>query len=424
MSCASCANKNSGSTPKGCKNNGPCATGGCDKLEVFDWLSNMDLPEGIGHFDVLEIRFKNGRKSFYRNLTKVYFQAGDTVAVMASPGYDVGVVTLTGELVKVQMSRKKITAKNHELPQIIRLATHEDLDKWKKARAREYESMHEARKMAIQLKLEMKISDVEFQADNTKAIFYYTASGRVDFRELIKVMADKFRIRIEMRQIGARQESGRLGGIGSCGRELCCATWLTDFRSVSTSSARYQQLSLNPQKLAGQCGKLKCCLNYELDMYLEAYKDFPSANTKLETKEGAAVHQKTDLFKKQMWYWLSEDRGGGKLVQLHLDRVKEIIALNKSGKKPQNLDKFIHFEPEIMEPQYENVVGQDELTRFDGKFNKSKGKKRGNKNKRRKSNSPNSNKKNPITSKRKGTNSNQKSSPEQKTNAKRQKKNK
>ncbi|MDG2330106.1 MAG: regulatory iron-sulfur-containing complex subunit RicT [Flavobacteriales bacterium] len=424
MGCASCANKKRGSTPKGCKNNGTCSTGGCDKLEVFDWLSNMSLPEGSRHFDVLEIRFKNGRKSFYRSLAKGYFQPGDTVVVMAKPGYDVGVVTLTGELVKVQMKRKKVTVKNHELPNILRRATNEDLDVWKKARAREYESMHEARKMAIRLKLEMKISDVEFQADNTKAIFYYTASGRVDFRELIKVMAEQFRIRIEMRQIGARQESGRLGGIGSCGRELCCTTWLTDFRSVSTSSARYQQLSLNPQKLAGQCGKLKCCLNYELDMYLEAYKDFPSANTKLETKQGAAVHQKTDIFKRQMWFWLSEERGGGKLVQLHLDRVKEIIALNKSGKKPQNLDKFIHLEPEITEPQYENVVGQDELTRFDGKFSKSQRKKRGNKNKRRKPNSPKSNMKNLTVSEQKGTNSNEKPSPQHKTNAKRQNKNK
>jgi len=375
MSCATCAkNKNSG-TPNGCKNNGTCSTGGCNKLEVYDWLSNMELPRGRSQSDLIEVRFKNGRKDFYRNVNKLSIHSGDTIVVSAVPGYDVGLVSLTGELVKVQLNRKKGSAKIHNLPKVIRKATESDIEKWRNARSREYESMHEARKMAISLNLEMKISDVEYQGDGTKAVFYYTAETRVDFRELIKLMADKFRIRIEMRQIGARQESGRLGGIGSCGRELCCSTWLTDFRSVATSSTRYQQLSLNPQKLAGQCGKLKCCLNYELDMYMEAYKDFPGTSIKLVTKKGEAVHQKTDIFKKLMWYWLKEERGGGKVVKLELDRVKEIIALNKEGKKPDDLNKFVSQEQQE-EPHYENVVGQDDLTRFDKKFKKQRRKKK------------------------------------------------
>lgn len=371
MGCTTCANNDGRGTPNGCKNNGTCSSGGCNKLEVFDWLADMELPVGKGQFDIVEIRFKNGRKNFYTT-NNLSIHTGDTVVVEGSPGYDVGTVTLTGELVKIQMNRKKVDIKNHELRKVYRKASQEDLDKWAGARSREYESMHEARKMAIDLNLEMKISDVEYQGDGSKATFYYTADGRVDFRQLIKVMAEKFRVRIEMRQIGARQEAGRLGGIGSCGRELCCATWLTDFRSVSTSSARYQQLSLNPQKLAGQCGKLKCCLNYELDMYLEAYKDFPRATVKLKTQKGEAVHQKTDIFKRQMWYWLTEEKGGGKMVQLHVDRVKEIIALNKNGKKPADLNNFIRTEVTTEEePSYENVVGQDELTRFDDRFKKS-----------------------------------------------------
>ena len=375
MSCATCAkNKNSG-TPNGCKNNGTCSTGGCNKLEVFDWLSNMELPAGRSRSDLEEVRFKNGRKDFYRNANKLSIHSGDTIVVSAVPGYDVGLVSLTGELVKVQLNRKKGDVKNRNLPKVIRLASEKDVEKWREARSREHESMQEARKMAISLNLEMKISDVEYQGDGSKAVFYYTAETRVDFRELIKLMASKFRIRIEMRQIGARQESGRLGGIGSCGRELCCTTWLTDFRSVATSSTRYQQLSLNPQKLAGQCGKLKCCLNYELDMYMEAYKDFPGTSVRLITKKGEAVHQKTDIFKKLMWYWLKEERGGGKIVKLELDRVKEIIALNKEGKKPEDLNKFVSQE-QPDEPHYENVVGQDDLTRFDAKFKKQRRKKK------------------------------------------------
>lgn len=373
MSCQTCAKNSNGGTPNGCKNNGTCSTGGCNKLEVFNWLSNMEMPGGKAYSDIVEVRFKNGRKSFYRNTGNLSIHSGDAIVVSSVPGYDVGLVSLTGELVLMQLNKKKANTKKHNLPKIIRKATEQDIEKWRKSRSLEDESMHEARKMAISLGLEMKISDVEFQGDGSKAIFYYTADSRVDFRELIRLMADKFKIRIEMRQIGARQESARLGGIGSCGRELCCSTWLTDFRTVATSSARYQQLALNPQKLAGQCGKLKCCLNYELDMYMESYKDFPSTSIRLKTKKGDAVHQKTDIFKRLMWYWMKDDFGG-KIVQLELDRVKEIIAMNKAGKKPEDLEKFVRVEPQ-KEPSYENVVGQDELTRFDNTFKKKRPKK-------------------------------------------------
>lgn len=377
MSCAGCAN-NTGGSPRGCKNNGTCSSGGCNKLEVFDWLGNMELPAGKSPFGVVEVRFKNGRKAFYNNLKNIPLNAGETVVVEGAPGFDIGIVSLKGELVKMQMARKNVNIKPRDLRKIYRKPSEEDLENWKAARDKEYETMHEARKLAIKLNLQMKISDVEFQGDGKKAIFYYTAESRVDFRELIKVMADQFKVRIEMKQIGSRQEAGRLGGIGSCGRELCCSTWLTDFRSVSTSSARYQQLALNPQKLAGQCGKLKCCLNYELDMYIEAYKAFPKTNIKLKTKKGDASHTKTDIFKKLMYYYMPAEKGGGQIIPLEVDRVKEIIALNKAGKIPGNLNDFMLVEETTIEPKYDNVVGQDELTRFDSKFKKKKSKRKPN----------------------------------------------
>jgi len=269
MECQSCSSGKG--TPKGCGSNGSCGTSGCNKLEVYDWLGNMELPSGQPQFDMIEVQFKSTRKGFFRrgviNVIK-----GDVVAVEANSGHDIGVVSLTGELVRMQMKKKKVLTNSDSIRKIYRKAQQADLDKWIKARELEHPTMIKARKFAGELDLNMKISDVEYQADNTKATFYYTAEDRVDFRELIKKMADEFKIRVEMKQIGVRQEAGRLGGIGSCGRELCCSTWLTDFRSVSTSAARYQQLALNPAKLAGQCGKLKCCLNYELDSYLDALK--------------------------------------------------------------------------------------------------------------------------------------------------------
>ena len=375
MGCSSCST--GGGTPRGCKNNGTCSSGGCDKLGVFDWLANMQLPSGKSQFDILEIRFKNSRKAFYRNLKGLSLNVGDVVVVESSPGFDVGVVSIVGELARIQVQKKAPNFKPHEARQIMRIATQEDVDKWVAARGRENEIMHQSREMAIRLNLQMKISDVEFQGDGSKATFYYTAEGRVDFRQLIKDMADKFRVRIEMRQIGARQESSRLGGIGSCGRELCCSTWLTDFRSVSTSAARYQQLSLNPQKLAGQCGKLKCCLNFELDMYLEAVKEFPSTNTKLYTKKGSAFHIKTDVFKRLMWYiYESDEPGASGMIALSPERVAEVIKMNKAKENPHDLKEF---KEEIIVPKvedYTNVVGQDDLSRFDDVFKKKRKKKR------------------------------------------------
>lgn len=375
MGCSNCSS--GGGTPRGCKNNGTCSSGGCNKLEVYDWLANIALPNGQTPYDILEVRFKNSRKTFFRNTKNFGLQAGDVVVVEANPGFDVGVVSVTGELARIQVKKKSPGFKPMEAKKVIRVATQDDMDKWIKARSLEKEVMYQSRTLAVNLNLEMKISDVEYQGDLSKATFYYTAEGRVDFRQLIKDMADKFKIRIEMRQIGSRQEASRLGGIGSCGRELCCATWLTDFRSVSTSAARYQQLSLNPQKLAGQCGKLKCCLNYELDMYLDAIKSFPKSDSKLQTEKGNAYHIKTDVFKRQMWYAYEGEAGiGSGLIALSPERVREIVKMNHDGKKPKELAEF-HHEVVIKEPDYSNVVGQDSLNRFEHAFKTKKKKKKG-----------------------------------------------
>jgi cell fate regulator YaaT (PSP1 superfamily) len=378
MGCTSCATGADGQ-PKGCKNNGTCGSDGCNKLTVFDWLSNMSLPGDMKPFDGVEVRFKNGRKNFFKVPEELSLSIGDTVATEASPGHDIGIVTLTGELVRVQMKKKKVTPDTNALPKIYRKATQKDIDIWQEARDREADVQKRSREIAIRLGLKMKISDIEFQGDASKAIFYYTAEERVDFRELIKEFARTFNTRIEMKQVGFRQEAARLGGIGSCGRELCCSTWLTDFRSVSTSAARYQQLSLNPQKLAGQCGKLKCCLNYELDTYLEALKDFPKTDIKLQTEKGVAVCQKIDIFKGLLWY--SYIKEGMNWHQLKVEKVNEIIALNKKGKKVASIEEYIE---DVVTPSekelFSNVVGQDSLTRFD----QPKRSKRKRKNKKRK----------------------------------------
>ncbi len=314
-------------------------------------------------FSYVEVRFKSSRKDFYENTSSLSLNPGDCIVVEGSPGYDVGVVSAEGELARLQMNKKKLSKNTRDIKRILRKATTDDLALWREARSLEEDSMFKAREISSSLGLEMKISDVEYQGDKTKATFYYTAEGRVDFRELIRKYADAFRVRIEMKQIGARQEAARLGGIGSCGRELCCSTWLTDFRSVSTSAARYQQLSLNTQKLAGQCGKLKCCLNYELDSYLDAIKDLPKSNTKLRTKKGIAFHIKTDIFKGIMWYVYEEGSSGGP-IPLAAERVKEIIEMNEAKKFPDDLKDFAEVEAP-KEEAYSNVVGQDSLTRFD-----------------------------------------------------------
>jgi len=366
MSCTNCGN----GTPNGCKNNGTCSSGGCNKLEVYDWLANIALPNGQAPYDIVEIRFKNSRKSFFKNTNNTSLQAGDVVIVEASPGTDIGVVSVVGELARIQVKKKAPGFKPSEARRVKSIAVQADIDRWIKARSLEKEVMFSSRKLAVNLNLQMKISDVEYQGDLSKATFYYTAEGRVDFRQLIRDLASEFKIRIEMKQIGSRQEAGRLGGIGSCGRELCCSTWLTDFRSVSTSAARYQQLSLNPQKLSGQCGKLKCCLNYELDMYMDALKAFPKGDLKLRTEKGTAMHVKTDVFKQEMWY-AYDDGKGSTLVPLKPDRVREIIRQNKDGKKPFDLADFIET-VEVQKPDYTNVVGQDDLKRFEHTFKKKK----------------------------------------------------
>ncbi|MEN1784432.1 MAG: regulatory iron-sulfur-containing complex subunit RicT, partial [Bacteroidota bacterium] len=362
MGCSSCSNGKDGQ-PRGCKNNGTCGTDGCNKLTVFDWLSNMSLPNGQHPFDCVEVRFKNSRKAYFRNTEGLSLAIGDIVATQAKSGHDVGMVTLVGELVRVQMRRKKVSAEDKGLPKIYRKASQRDIDIWQKCRDKEEEIKKRSREIAISLKLEMKLSDVEFQGDGSKATFYYTAEDRVDFRQLIKDMAKAFGIRIEMRQIGYRQEAQRLGGIGSCGRELCCSTWLTDFRSVSTASARYQQLALNPQKLAGQCGKLKCCLNYELDMYLEALDQFPPTDAKLLTNKGIAYCQKVDIFKETLWFSYKNDASNWHALQK--DQVLEILEANKANKKVDSLEEYVLETVPEERMAFENVVGQDSLTRFD-----------------------------------------------------------
>lgn len=381
MGCSSCAT-GKGGQPRGCKNNGTCGSDGCNKLTVFDWLSNMALPGGQKPFDCVEVRFKNSRKEFYRNADELPLLIGDVVATQARSGHDVGIVSLTGSLVKVQMQKKKEDYTDESLPKIYRKATQKDIDKWQKCRGKEEEIKKRAREMAILLKLQMKISDVEFQGDGSKATFYYTAEDRVDFRQLIKDMAKAFGIRIEMRQIGYRQEAQRLGGIGSCGRELCCSTWLTDFRSVSTAAARYQQLSLNPLKLAGQCGKLKCCLNYELDIYLEALKDFPSQESKLYTQKGMAFCQKTDIFKKTMWFSYKDEPANWHA--LTTDQVLEILEKNRKKEEVGSLEQYAVDNLNEDKMVFENTVGQDSLTRFDRpRHNKKRNKNRkGRKNKK------------------------------------------
>lgn len=342
----------------------------CGKLDSYDWLrevSGKDIPE------VVEIRFKNTRKGFYRNVNELRLRRGDIVAVEASPGHDIGIITLAGEIVDKQRAK---TRQNHheELKKVYRKAKEADIDKWKEAISKEQETMLRSRQISNDLGLNMKIGDVEYQGDNTKAIFYYIADERVDFRQLIKVLAESFRIRIEMRQIGARQEAGKIGGIGTCGRELCCSTFVTNFVSVSTHSARVQEVALNPQKLAGQCGKLKCCLNYELAGYEDARRNFPNSNIPLRTVAGDAHLLKTDVYRGIMWYGY-EGGGGQALVPVPVERVNEIIDMNKEGKLPDELAlPAPHKEKKLLE--YTNGAGQESLTRFESSRSKKKKKKR------------------------------------------------
>jgi len=317
----------------GCRNNGACGTGGCNKMNVFDWLSNMEAPS-VQRFDVVEVKFKGGRKDYYRNPNQLDLTAGDFVVVEMQTGHHIGCVALQGELVRLQMLKKNLKVTD-ELKAIHRMASAKDLEKHEQAIARDLPTMYRTREIIRDLKLNMKLSDVEFQSDNTKATFYYSSDERVDFRELIKILASEFKIRVEMRQISLRQEAGRLGGIGSCGRELCCSTWLTDFKNITTSAARYQNLSLNPSKLSGQCGRLKCCLNYELETYMDALRDIPQVEKPLETQKGRATLQKTDIFRRIMWFGYSTE---STWYPLPIERVLQIIDLNKQGVIPESFD--------------------------------------------------------------------------------------
>ncbi|ALR31979.1 hypothetical protein ATE47_16280 [Chryseobacterium sp. IHB B 17019] len=361
-------------TANGCENVNTC--GNSYKLSVFDWLSNINNPAS-NRCDYVEVRFKNDRKSFFKNVNNVPLHIGSVVTVESSPGHDVGVVSLTGELVKIQMKKKKFPEES--ALKIYRQANQKDLEVWQEARKKEDNVKLEARKIAHRLGLEMKITDVEYQGDASKVTFYYTAENRVDFRQLIKDYAAAFRTKIDMKQIGFRQEAAKVGGIGSCGRELCCSTWLTDFRSVNTNVARYQQLSINPQKLAGQCGKLKCCLNYELDSYLDALSDFPSSSTTLDTEKGRAFCIKIDVFKKKMWFAYVDSSMAW--YDFDIDLVKKLIAKNKRGEKTLPLEELRQPDASFVSI---DLIQENNVDRFEKKN-------RGNNNKNRNQNRPNNN---------------------------------
>ena len=348
------------------------------KLHCYNWLN--DIPGGFADCELVEVQFKNTRKGYYKNSTNIPLEIGDMVAVEASPGHDIGQVSLIGELVKIQMKKANIKP-DTEIKRVFRKAKPADLEKYEEAKAKENDTMIRSRKIAASLNLDMKIGDVEYQGDGNKAIFYYIADERVDFRQLIKVLAEVFRVRIEMKQIGARQEAGRIGGIGPCGRPLCCASWMTSFVSVATSAARFQDISMNPQKLAGQCAKLKCCLNFEVDAYAEAVKRMPSKDIRLETADATYFHFKTDIFKHEITY--STDKSiPANLVTIDVKRAFEIIAMNKAGEKPLKLQRDGEEAANTQVKEFGDIVGQDSLTRFDNKKKKKRKGGKGNNNDR------------------------------------------
>jgi cell fate regulator YaaT (PSP1 superfamily) len=342
-----------------------CLERGGNKLNATDWTA--DIPDTYHNCDLIEVRFKNTRKGYYKNVNNIKLKRGDVVAVEASPGHDIGIVALTGVLAQMQLNEKN-PPPDAEFRKIYRKAKPADVDKWKESMAREFATMITSRKVASDLALEMKIGDVEYQGDGTKAIFYYIADDRVDFREMIKILAEQLKVRIEMKQIGARQEAGRIGGIGSCGRELCCATWITNFISVTTNAARCQEVSLNPQKLTGQCSKLKCCLNYEVVSYVDAQKDFPDISAPLQTEQGMFYHQKTDVFKRIMWY-SSRREMPSEIICLTVEQVKETLQKNKQGIKVKKLESFAaaaDITP-IIDYQHQLLAESSTLSKLDDK---------------------------------------------------------
>ncbi len=372
-----------------CSNGGLCSNGGgcCavrGKLSCHNWLD--DVPGGLNQFDMIEVQFKNTRKGYYKNNTNIPLAIGDMVAVEASPGHDIGQVTLTGKLVALQMKKSNLRA-DAEILRVFRIAKASDLERFEAAKARENDTMIRSRKIAEDLRLNMKIGDVEYQGDGNKAIFYYIADDRVDFRQLIKILADTFKIRVEMKQIGARQEAGRIGGIGPCGRPLCCSSWMTNFVSVSTSAARYQDISLNPQKLAGQCAKLKCCLNFEVDTYAEAVKKMPPKDTWLDTKDSTYYHFKSDIFKREITY--STDRQMAvNLVTISADRAFEIIMMNRKGNRPDTLS-IEENQKKAAPKEFGDIIGQDSVTRFDKNKRKKNNRNRNNSNSQERNNEEN-----------------------------------
>jgi len=387
MGCGSCGNNNGSHSP-GCGNNGSCSTGSCNKLNVYNWLTDMVLPEDYEPFNIVEVRFKGSKKQFYKNVNHLELFTGDKVIVDSDVGYDIGEVSLAGELVKLQLKKYGIDENNSEMRTIKDLANEDEIEKYQKFKDIEQESLEKARTIALQLRLKMKISDIEYQGDGKKVTFYYTSEGRVDFRELIRRYASEFKSRIQMLQVSYREEASRLGGIGSCGRELCCSTWLTDYKVVSMSAPKTQNLSINMLKLSGQCGRLKCCLNYELETYHEALKSFPNEKVKLKTESGLASLKKIDILKGTAWYCYEKSFDW---IPLDLNRVNEIIALNKKGRTPATLsDTAKGAEIAFKTLEYkDDLLGENDLTRMDHK-NKKTNKKRGHKggNKNRKFNKP------------------------------------
>lgn len=360
MGCSSCGTK-AGDKPGGCQSNGGCSSGGCNRMNVHDWLMNLPFSDPESNCRVVEISFNQGsRKDYYHNATLQYFEKGELVTVEGVSGFDVGEVSMTGELVRMQLKKHRVPEDSADMRKIIRRAGQVDIEKWRESKARERDLLIRSRAIARTLGLQMKLAEVELQADGKKATFFYTADDRVDFRELIKQYNSDFKVKVEMRQIGARQEAAKVGGIGSCGRELCCSTWLTDFKSVNTQAARYQNLSINQTKLSGQCGRLKCCLNYELDTYLDALQHFPNNADMLEINRGRAMLVKKDIFRNLMWYTLPDSN---KQYPLTITRVLEIKEMNKLGQKPDELQavEVISSKPREIEPEFVDVVGQISL---------------------------------------------------------------
>lgn len=368
MGCSVCTTAKDGLVA-GCQTKGGCSSGGCSRMNVFDWFADMPISFNE-NFNIVEISFKKGaRKGFYRNAGNISLHKGDLVVVDAAQGYDVGEVSLQGELVKAQMKKRRISERDDTIRNLTRLANEQDVKVLEDIRGKEQETLVRARAVARSMKLEMKIGDIEYQGDGKKVTIYYTADDRVDFRELVKVYARDFKVKIEMRQIGARQEAARIGGIGSCGRELCCSTWLSEFKSVNTQSVRYQNLAINTEKLSGQCGRLKCCLNYELDTYNDALRSFPRQADKLETEEGIAWLKKTEILKQQMIYEYEHARGS--FIKLEIEDVKEVLWMNKGGKKPKNLTDFAVLEQATVdESKHEDLVGQVSLATLEEKDRK------------------------------------------------------